>query len=194
MPEPLPAQAWGVPPVIEPRTHGYASTPLGQVLVVIAGGELTGLYFAGHPRTPGVDESVAARGETLSMVRSQLEEYFQGLRKRFDLPIRLQGTPFQVEVWSALLEIPFGRTSTYGQVAGSIGRQRAARAVGAANGRNPISIVVPCHRLLGTQGALTGYGWGLDRKRRLLELEGANRARRSVPATRAGVRPVTAGS
>jgi methylated-DNA-[protein]-cysteine S-methyltransferase len=194
MPEPMPAHAWGVPPVIEPRTHGYAPTPLGRVLVVIAGGELTGLYFAGHTRTPGVDDSVAAGDETLSMVRSQLEEYFQGLRKCFDLPIRLQGTPFQVAVWSALLEIPFGRTSTYGHVAGSIGRPRAARAVGAANGRNPISIVVPCHRLLGTDGGLTGYGWGLDRKRRLLELEGANPARRSVPTARAEVRPVTAGS
>jgi methylated-DNA-[protein]-cysteine S-methyltransferase len=184
MPALLRAHSWGVPPDIAPRTHGYASTPLGRVLVVAAGGQLTGLYFAGHARTPGVDGSEAAPAGLVSLVRGQLDEYFQGLRERFDLPIRLQGTPFQVEVWSALLEIPFGRTSTYAQVAGAIGRPRAARAVGAANGRNPISIVVPCHRLIGTGGGLTGYGWGLDRKRRLLELEGADPAARSVPSAR----------
>lgn len=193
MPAPLTAQAGGVPPVVAPRIFGYAPTPLGQVLVVIARGELTGLHFAGHRRTPGVDGS-EAEDETLSMVRSQLNEYFHRLRKRFDLPIGLQGTPFQVEVWTTLLDIPYGRTSTYGEVAAAIGRPRAARAVGAANGRNPISIVVPCHRLIGTDGGLTGYGWGLDRKRRLLELEGANQDRRSVPGTRAEIRRVRAGS
>jgi methylated-DNA-[protein]-cysteine S-methyltransferase len=178
------AHSCGVPPVIEPRTHGYASTPLGRVLVVACGSELTGLHFAGHARTPRVDGSEASPDELVSMVRSQLDEYFHGLRERFDLPIRLLGTPFQVEVWSALLEIPFGCTSTYAQVGGAIGRPRAARAVGAANGRNPISIVVPCHRLIGADGGLAGYGWGLDRKRRLLELEGASTGLREVSSAR----------
>lgn len=180
----LRAHSWGVPLVTELRTYGYASTPLGRLLVVATGGEITGIHFARHARTPRVDGSDAAQDGLMSTVRSQLDEYFQGSRQRFDLPIRLLGTPFQVEVWSALLELPFGRTSTYAEVAGAIGRPRAARAVGAANGRNPISIVVPCHRLIGADGSLTGYGWGLDRKRRLLELEGAVPASKRVPSAR----------
>jgi methylated-DNA-[protein]-cysteine S-methyltransferase len=184
-----------VTPPTAPRTYGYVSTPLGQVLVVTAGCELAGLYFDGHPRTPGVDGCTSGPDATLSMVRSQLDEYFQGVRPHFDLPIRLQGTPFQIEVWSALLDIPFGRTSTYADVAARIGRPRAARAVGAANGQNPISIVVPCHRLVGGDGGLTGYGWGLDRKRRLLELEGADPRQADRPgSTTAAVRRATAGS
>jgi methylated-DNA-[protein]-cysteine S-methyltransferase len=103
----------------------------------------------------------------------QLDDYFRGARTRFDVPLRFEGTAFQMAVWSALVEIPFGQTSTYAHLAERIGRPGAARAVGAANGQNPISIVVPCHRLIGASGDLTGYGWGLDRKRRLLELEGA---------------------
>jgi methylated-DNA-[protein]-cysteine S-methyltransferase len=155
------------------RSYGYATTPLGRVLVVTAGGALVGLFFDGHVRTPDLREHRAAPDELLNSVRAQLDEYFRGVRGRFDLPIRLEGTPFQLAAWSALVEIPFGTTSTYARLAERIGRPRAARAVGAANGRNPISIVIPCHRLVGAGGGLTGYGWGLDRKRRLLELEGA---------------------
>jgi methylated-DNA-[protein]-cysteine S-methyltransferase len=124
----------------------------------------------------------------------QLDEYFQGVRTRFDLPVRLEGTPFQLEVWSALLDLPYGTTSTYGQVAERIGRPQAARAVGAANGQNPVSIIVPCHRLVGADGGLTGYGWGLDRKRRLLEVEGADRIRaRAAVRGSPEVRQMTAG-
>jgi methylated-DNA-[protein]-cysteine S-methyltransferase len=167
---------------VSPRQYGYAATPLGQVLVLTSGGELVGLHFAGHARTPGVLGHTRGTCEPMIMVRDQLEEYFSGDRTRFALPLRLDGTPFQIAVWAALLEIPYGRTSTYGEIAALIGRPRGARAVGAANGQNPISIVVPCHRLIGADGALTGYGWGLDRKRRLLELEGGDPVTRIAPA------------
>jgi methylated-DNA-[protein]-cysteine S-methyltransferase len=142
------------------------------VLLEAAGGQLVGLAFDGRIRTPDARGRLSGSVELLSAAGEQLDEYFRGVRSRFELPIHLLGTPFQVEVWSALFEIPYGRTSTYGQVAERIGRPRAARAVGAANGRNPISIVVPCHRLIGADGGLTGYGGGLDRKRSLLALEG----------------------
>ena len=155
------------------RAYGYASTPLGRVLVVTTGAHLVGLFFDGHARTPKDAGGDASPVALLNQVRDQVDEYFRGDRKRFDLPIRLLGTPFQVAVWSALLDIPYGRTSTYGQIASRIGHPRAARAVGAANGRNPISIIVPCHRLVGADGGLTGYGWGIERKRRLLDLESA---------------------
>ncbi|MFZ0130829.1 MAG: methylated-DNA--[protein]-cysteine S-methyltransferase [Candidatus Dormiibacterota bacterium] len=157
------------------RSFGYASTPLGRVLLVTAGHDLLGLFFDGHARSPSAPEAGTAPRETLDMVRIQLDEYFQGRRTRFDLRLRLEGTPFQLAVWSALLDIPYGTKSTYSDVATQIGRPRAARAVGAANGRNPISIIVPCHRLVGADGGLTGYGGGIDRKRSLLELEGALR-------------------
>jgi methylated-DNA-[protein]-cysteine S-methyltransferase len=104
---------------------------------------------------------------------AQLGEYFAGRRGGFDLPFELSGTPFQLEVWRALGEIPYGATSTYGELARRIGRPAAARAVGAANGSNPISIVVPCHRLVGATGALTGYSGGLESKGSLLALEAA---------------------
>ena len=107
----------------------------------------------------------------LDAARRQLDAYFAGRRKMFELPLGLEGTPFQLRVWSALLEIPFGETRSYGQLAKAIGIQSAMRAVGAANGRNPIAIVVPCHRVIGANGSLTGFGGGLDRKKLLLSLE-----------------------
>lgn len=156
-----------------PTSYGYAATPLGRVLVVSTDTELIGLYFDAHERTPEVPEGGASESAPLTAVTAQLDEYFRGERTAFDVPLRLDGTAFQRAVWSALLEIPYGSTSTYSEIATQLGNPRATRAVGAANGRNPISIVVPCHRLIGAGGGLTGYGWGLDRKRRLLELEGA---------------------
>ncbi len=164
------------------ESYGYAPTPLGRMLVITAGDELVGLHFDGHARTPDPGARASASGGTLSAVADQLDEYFRGSRTGFELPVRLEGTPFQRAVWTALLDIPFGQTSTYAEVAAHIGRPRAVRAVGAANGQNPISIVVPCHRLIGAGGDLTGYGWGLERKRSLLELEGADLGRR--PAKR----------
>jgi methylated-DNA-[protein]-cysteine S-methyltransferase len=167
-------QAGGMTEAATSRSYGYASTPLGRVLVVSARGALVGLYFDGHERTPSVHDLATGSSELLTSVGDQLDEYFHRDRTRFDLPLRLEGTPFQIAVWSAVLDIPYGQTSAYARVAERVGRPRAARAVGAANGQNPISIVVPCHRLVGSNGALTGYGWGLDKKRGLLELEGAD--------------------
>ncbi len=113
--------------------------------------------------------------------RSQLEEYFDGRRRDFDVELALSGSTFDVTVWQALRQIPYGETISYGELARRIGRPEAVRAVGAANGRNPIAVIVPCHRVIGADGSLTGFGGGLPRKRRLLEIE-------------AGVLPLLAGS
>jgi methylated-DNA-[protein]-cysteine S-methyltransferase len=112
--------------------------------------------------------------EGFADVRTQLDEYFAGHRTDFDLPLHPSGTPFQQRVWAALRTIPYGETASYGEVAAAIGNPSAFRAVGAANGQNPISIVVPCHRVIGSHGALTGYGGGLDAKRWLLSHEAAH--------------------
>ncbi len=103
--------------------------------------------------------------------RRQLEEYFAGDRTTFDIPLAAEGAPFEREVWHALEEIPYGETVSYGEIARRVGQPTAARAVGTANGRNPIAVIVPCHRVIGADGSLTGYGGGLERKRLLLELE-----------------------
>jgi methylated-DNA-[protein]-cysteine S-methyltransferase len=163
---------------------GFASTPLGRVLVVTSGHDLLGLSFDGHDRTPEARGLRVRDSEALVAVQIQLDEYFAGTRRAFDLPLRLEGTSFQLEVWSALLDIPLGAVASYGQIARRLGRPAAARAVGAANGRNPISIVVPCHRLIGTGGELTGYGGGLYRKGWLLAHE-RRVARRAPIAPRA---------
>lgn len=154
-----------------PSYYSCVATPLGRMLVITTNEALLGLHFDAHERTPALGHSRHRSSAPFLAVRRQLDEYFRGTRSEFDLPIRPQGTPFQLTVWSALLDIPYGEISTYARMAERLGRPLAARAVGAANGRNPISIVIPCHRLVGADGALTGYGWGLDRKRRLLELE-----------------------
>jgi methylated-DNA-[protein]-cysteine S-methyltransferase len=150
---------------------GSAMTPLGEVLLVTSDERLAGLYFEGHPRTPALGGVPRRESQALEQVRVELAEYFDGGRTSFSTPLLLEGTAFQNAVWNALLEIPPGTTATYGEIARQLGRPQAARAVGAANGQNPISIIVPCHRLVGADGSLTGYGWGIDRKRRLLELE-----------------------
>jgi methylated-DNA-[protein]-cysteine S-methyltransferase len=167
------AQACVVPDPQPPRSFETVPTPLGPVMVVFSGDDLAGLYFDGHARTPARSGREGGPGASMLALRAQLDEYFSGSRTRFEVPLRFEGTPFQVAVWTALVEVPYGQTSTYSQLAAHIGHPGAARAVGAANGQNPISIVVPCHRLIGASGDLTGYGWGLDRKRSLLELEGA---------------------
>lgn len=148
-------------------------SPLGTLLLTAEDGALTGVYFPGQkhdrPRQPNWQR--ADDEPALAKARKQLSEYFAGQRKTFDLPLAPQGTPFQQSVWRALLAVPFGVTSTYGAVAAAIRRPAAVRAVGAAVGANPISIIVPCHRIIGADGSLTGYASGLDRKKRLLALE-----------------------
>ena len=114
-------------------------------------------------------------GFVLHKTKQQLTEYFEGKRKTFDLPLSLKGTPFQLECWNALQRIPYGATATYGEIARSIGRPAAVRAVGAANGANPIPIIVPCHRVIGSNGSLTGFGGGIDMKRWLLDFESGSR-------------------
>jgi len=148
-------------------------SPLGTLQLTAEDGALTGVHFPGQrhdrPRQPGWRR--ADDEEVLARARRELGEYFEGRRRRFDLALDPRGTPFQRAVWQALLQVPFGATSTYGAIARAVGRPSAVRAVGAAVGANPIGIIVPCHRIIGRDGTLTGYAGGLDRKAKLLALE-----------------------
>ncbi|MDA8322792.1 MAG: methylated-DNA--[protein]-cysteine S-methyltransferase [Actinomycetota bacterium] len=162
-------------PAGAPRRHLVIDSPIGPLTLVAAAHRLTGVYMR-SPRhdPPPADLGVTVRpGEdhVLDAAAGQLAEYFDGGRTEFDLPVELDGTPFQRSVWQALRSIPYGATISYGELAGRIGQPSASRAVGLANGRNPVSIVVPCHRVIGANGSLTGYGGGIERKRFLLALE-----------------------
>ncbi len=145
-------------------------SPIGELLLTGDGHALHGLYMqAGrrkriHPEWERSDEPFA-------VVAHQLDEYFAGERREFDVPLVLDGPPFQRQAWHALREIPYGETVSYGEQARRIGQPDAARAVGAANGQNPIAVIVPCHRVIGADGSLTGFGGGIERKRLLLDLE-----------------------
>ncbi|WP_407946791.1 methylated-DNA--[protein]-cysteine S-methyltransferase [Parahaliea maris] len=143
-------------------------SPIGPLQLVSNGRALTAIHFPDQhqPASPAPEDAVLTRAAT------QLEEYFAGQRRQFDLPLAGNGTPFQQCVWQALREIPHGELRSYADIARSIGRHKAVRAVGAANGRNPLPIVVPCHRVIGSNGTLTGYAGGLKIKRQLLALEG----------------------
>ena len=149
--------------------YAYVESPIGELL--LAGDEhaLHELHFAGAKPDPGWEHDPTALAEPAR----QLREYFAGERTEFDLELVMAGTPFQRAVWDLLREIPYGQTTTYGALANALGRPDRARAVGAANGRNPIAIIVPCHRVIGADGSLIGFGGGLDRKQALLELERA---------------------
>jgi methylated-DNA-[protein]-cysteine S-methyltransferase len=142
-------------------------SPVGPLTLVSDGEALTELHFGWEPASA----NGGGGDPVLEATREQLAAYFAGERTAFELPIRLAGTAFQQAVWAALREIPYAETIDYGELARRVGRPGAARAVGLANGRNPVAIVVPCHRVIGSSGALTGYGGGLERKRALLELE-----------------------
>jgi len=157
-------------------TYAVIDSPLGQLtLVATDQGELAGLYLEEHRHRPPLETFGARDDSVLPDVVRQLKEYFAGERTTFDVPLRLTGTPFQQRVWTALQDIPYGETTTYGDLAASLGLvPGASRAVGLANGKNPVSIIVPCHRVVGSTGSLTGYGGGLDRKRRLLDHERAD--------------------
>ena len=149
--------------------HRRIDTPLGTMVAASDGRALIELEFdRATPTSPGAPGAAASLFDQLER---DLARYFDGKVVRFDLPLEPTGTPFQRVVWDALLAIPFGETASYLEIARRIGRPSAMRAVGAANGRNPIAIVIPCHRVIGADGTLTGYGGGLDRKRALLALE-----------------------
>lgn len=146
-------------------------SPLGTITLEGDGTFLTGLFMPQHKWWSGLDAARRRDDEPFAAAREQLAEYFAGRRREFDVPLKLHGTPFQQRVWQELVRIPFGETISYAELARRIGNRAACRAVGAANGRNPISILVPCHRVIGTSGKLTGYGGGLDNKQRLLVWE-----------------------
>ncbi|MEU9478783.1 methylated-DNA--[protein]-cysteine S-methyltransferase [Streptomyces sp. NPDC048191] len=155
--------------------HTEIDSPYGPLTLVAHDGALCGLYMTGQRHRPP-EEDFGQRDDDLpcfAAAREQLAAYFAGELKQFTLELTLRGTPFQRSVWHELTRIPYGETRTYGQLADSLGNPRASRAVGLANGRNPVGIIVPCHRVIGAGGGLTGYGGGLDRKRRLLDFERA---------------------
>jgi O-6-methylguanine DNA methyltransferase len=153
------------------RETFYASTfnsPVGDLTIVVSTQGVFAVHF-GRVALPHLDLIESA--ELTAACRQELEEYFAGERTRFTLPLDLRGTPFQKQCWQALLDIPYGETRSYAEIARCIGSPRAFRAVGLANHDNPVVIIVPCHRVIGANGSLTGYGGGLDVKRRLLEFE-----------------------
>ena len=149
--------------------YSTLTTPIGELMLTADDdGALTAVHLPNrHPDPAGWERD----DEHLAAARRQLTEYFAGERTTFDLPLRPAGTPFQLRVWDLLQRIPYGETASYGEIARELGHPTAARAVGAANGRNPIAIVVPCHRVIGSNGSLTGYAGGLECKRALLDLE-----------------------
>jgi len=149
----------------------YLDTPIGELLLAGEEGALSMIGFPKGSMRREPEPHWIFNEKPLAAACAQLNEYFAGSRKEFDLPLRLDGTEFQVSVLEALQDIPYGETTSYGEIAKRIGRPKAVRAVGAANGRNPIPIVVPCHRVIGSTGDLTGFGGGLDTKEALLRLE-----------------------
>jgi methylated-DNA-[protein]-cysteine S-methyltransferase len=149
------------------HSYAYYESPIGLIEIGGTAEGLTWLAFV-EGRRAGIESHAL-----LDQAVRQLAEYFEGSRRVFELPLRPQGTEFQRQVWGQLLQVPFGQTASYRDIAMAISRPRAVRAVGAANGRNPISIVVPCHRIVGSDGSLTGYGGGLWRKEWLLRHEGS---------------------
>lgn len=142
-------------------------SPVGPLTIAEQDGAITHILF-------GSCDEAGDKTLVLEEAERQLAEYFQGARREFDLPLKPSGTEFQKKVWKALEAIPYGETRSYGDIARAVGREKAFRAVGMANHNNPISIVIPCHRVIGANGAMTGYGGGLDKKRFLLRLEGAD--------------------
>jgi methylated-DNA-[protein]-cysteine S-methyltransferase len=148
--------------------YTFTETPIGAILIASDGEAIVETYFAGAKPKP---DWIRDDDDVLREAADQLQAYFAGERRDFDLPLAPHGTDFQRSVWSALQQIPYGETTTYSTIAERIGRPAAVRAVGAANGANPIPIVIPCHRVIGSNGSMTGFGGGIDVKRKLLALE-----------------------
>lgn len=154
--------------------YTYTPSPFGNLLLLSDGEALTGLFLPSHKHGPGAVSADWKRDGELPVLKAtvaQLAAYFAGTLADFDIPVRLHGTPFQRAVWNELTKIPNGTTISYGELARRVGNPKASRAVGLANGHNPVSIIVPCHRVIGSNGSLTGYGGGIDRKRALLQHE-----------------------
>jgi methylated-DNA-[protein]-cysteine S-methyltransferase len=146
-------------------------SPIGELLLVGDERQLHGLYMQEGRTALAVRDDWERDDEPFAEAREQLDEYFAGRRTTFDLPLAMTGSAFQRRVWRALQDIPYGETISYGELARRVGEPATPRNVGSANGRNPISVIVPCHRVIGADGSLTGYGGGLERKRILLDLE-----------------------
>ena len=161
--------------------HMTIDSPLGELTLVSSDGVLSGLYFPGHWHMPDSDVFGARSERGFEQARRQLTEYFAGERTSFDMATASTGNEFQRRVWELIDRIPYGQTTTYGEMARELGDPTLARKVGGAVGRNPLSVIVPCHRVVGSDGKLTGYAGGLERKRFLLELE--------APAGAAGDEP-----
>ena len=158
------------------KQHTIIDSPYGPLTLVADDGVLCGLYMTDQRHRPP-EEDFGSRGDTrFGAAEEQLTAYFAGELTEFTLELRLLGTPFQRSVWAGLRAIPYGETRSYGELAEALGSPGASRAVGLANGRNPVGIIVPCHRVIGAGGGLTGYGGGLHRKRRLLEFESGSAA------------------
>ena len=175
----------------ERMNYGWMESPVGELLIVADETTLRMISFR-EGRYPGkVADGWRRGGAVVANAREQLGEYFAGRRRRFDLSLAPSGTAFQLHAWQALQDIPYGATCSYGEQARAMGQPRAVRAVGAANGRNPIPIVVPCHRVIGGDGRLTGYAGGLDIKKFLIELEGRHvNAAEWTARSPGGLRPV----
>ncbi|CAM5697593.1 Methylated-DNA--protein-cysteine methyltransferase OS=Streptomyces alboniger OX=132473 GN=CP975_29870 PE=3 SV=1 [Streptomyces alboniger] len=153
------------------KQHTVIDSPYGPLTLVGDDGVLCGLYMTDQRHRPA-EETFGTRAQApFAAAEEELEAYFTGELKEFTLELDLHGTPFQRSVWNHLRKIPYGETRTYGELADALGNPSASRAVGLANGRNPVGIIVPCHRVVGANGGLTGYGGGLDRKQRLLDFE-----------------------
>ncbi|WP_329041738.1 methylated-DNA--[protein]-cysteine S-methyltransferase [Streptomyces sp. NBC_00178] len=153
------------------RAHTVVDSPYGALTLVATDGTLCGLYMTGQRHRPSEETFGLPDPRSFGEAIAQLEAYFAGELTEFDLPLRLEGTPFQRSVWAELARIPYGETRSYGELADILGKPGASRAVGLANGKNPVGIIVPCHRVIGASGSLTGYGGGLERKQRLLAFE-----------------------
>ena len=156
-------------------THTTIDSPIGELTLVANDGVLSGIYFPGHWHMPAPEVFGARTEGGFEQAQRQLGEYFAGERTEFELTTTVAGDEFQGRVWQLIDRIPYGQTTTYGEMAEELGDPTLARKVGGAVGRNPLSIVVPCHRVVGKDGKLTGYAGGLERKRFLLELEGAGK-------------------
>ncbi|MDG9723381.1 MULTISPECIES: methylated-DNA--[protein]-cysteine S-methyltransferase [unclassified Streptomyces] len=153
------------------KQHTVIDSPYGALTLVAEDGVLCGLYMTDQRHRPPEESFGAADDGPFAEAEDQLTAYFAGELKDFTIALRLNGTPFQRTVWDQLRRIPYGETRTYGELADALGNPAASRAVGLANGRNPVGIIVPCHRVIGASGGLTGYGGGLERKQRLLDFE-----------------------